>query len=92
MEPLTNVIGVGTPVVLADLELLETNLVSIAITLDPALLPGEAFTYVIAVDNGNYTYRDTLTKAYGAAEAVSYTHLDVYKRQSCMRSAPKSMV
>ena len=38
---------------------------SIQYTLDPSILLGQTFEYVISVSNGNYTWNDTVSKIYG---------------------------
>lgn len=65
LEPLDNVVGVGTPLTFSGMELLETRLDSIVVQLDPFLTNGTTFRYVVAVDNGAYVHRDTLTKISG---------------------------
>lgn len=65
LEPLANVVNVGTALDLPNMGLLEVHSDSIEITLDPGMQPGDVFSYVVAVSNGPYTYRDTLSKVYG---------------------------
>ncbi len=65
LEPLDNVVSVGAPLTFSGMELLETRVDSIALQLDPFLTNGTMFRYVIAVDNGAYVHRDTLSKISG---------------------------
>jgi carboxypeptidase T len=65
LEPLDQVAAVGEPVTFTTMMLMEELAGSIAITLDPAITEGSTFRYVLAVNNGVYTYRDTITKVHG---------------------------
>ncbi len=66
LEPLENVLSVGTPVTFAEMELLETRLDSITLSPLPSLAHGDPMRFVIAISNGFYTQRDTITKFFGA--------------------------
>ena len=50
--------------------ILDTETDSIAYTLDPGLLQGQSFSFELAISNGLYTWRDTLTKVYGQGQVV----------------------
>ncbi|MBL7982728.1 MAG: immune inhibitor A [Flavobacteriales bacterium] len=70
VEGLENVSSVGAPITYTDLELLEVRTDSIAITLSPGLSSGAAFRYVLSLNNGLYTWRDTITRTAGAPVVV----------------------
>jgi hypothetical protein len=50
--------------------LLESRTDSLEMTLAPGLAPGSTVRFVLAVDNGAYSYRDTLTKVFGVPLVV----------------------
>ena len=54
----------------------------------PTALPCAAIPGVTEVRPGTYVYNDAMQIQYGlcSEEAVSYTHLDVYKRQGHRRA------
>jgi hypothetical protein len=66
----SNIYSVGDPIVFNDLEILETALDSISITLKPNISNGELVKYVIKLNNGDFTYTDTITKVYGLSEII----------------------
>ena len=70
IEPITNVISTGDPVIMENMALLEERIDSIGIALDPALTDGDEFSYAIAIDNGAFSYRDTITKIFGVPLVV----------------------
>ena len=43
---------------------------SIQFTLDPTIMLGQTFEYVISVSNGNYTWNDTVSKIYGNGTVI----------------------
>ncbi|HET6244187.1 MAG: immune inhibitor A [Bacteroidetes bacterium] len=63
--PLNNVSSAAAPKVFSGLDLLESKIDSISIALNPAINDGQAFSFVLAVNNGMYTHYDTITKIYG---------------------------
>ncbi|MDQ3101390.1 MAG: immune inhibitor A, partial [Bacteroidota bacterium] len=65
IAPLDNVVSAGTPVILENMGLLEIRVDSIEVELEPSLVDGETFSYVIGIENGSFTYRDTITKVFG---------------------------
>ncbi|MEO8588794.1 MAG: M14 family zinc carboxypeptidase [Flavobacteriales bacterium] len=65
LEPLEHVASTGTPTMIAGMSLLETHRDSVAYTLDPGLVGGDAIRFVLTVNNGLFTFRDTLNKVYG---------------------------
>jgi len=66
----SNIYSIGDPVVFNNLEILDSTLDSISITLKPNISNGELVEYVIALNNGNITYTDTITKVYGLSEII----------------------
>lgn len=72
VEPVTeNIESVGDPKDFIGMEIMETRSDSIAFTLTESMLDGDTLSYVLAVDNGDYTSRDTLTKIYGESVIVA---------------------
>lgn len=66
LQPISwKISSVGSPVVFNGMALGEIRQDSIAISLNSAILQGEPFKFVIKVDNGSFTYTDTLTKIFG---------------------------
>ncbi len=65
IEPIANVLSAGDPIVMDNMALLEERTDSIGISLDPSLTEGDEFSYAIAIDNGAFIYRDTITKIFG---------------------------
>lgn len=57
--------SVGSPAVFTGMTLLEKRIDSISYTLNPTIVPGQEFRYLLSVDNGTYAYSDTITKVYG---------------------------
>ncbi len=70
MEPLENVISAGAPRTYADLGSLEIRRDSILLDLSPTIADGDRVRFVLAVDNGLYTHRDTVERYYGASSTV----------------------
>lgn len=62
--------SVGVDKVHNGMNLLDVKFDSISFTLDPSIQPGQTFRVAISWSNGNYTYRDTLTKVYGSSTTV----------------------
>ncbi|HMC96153.1 MAG TPA: M14 family zinc carboxypeptidase, partial [Flavobacteriales bacterium] len=65
LEPLENVVTTGAPIDVTGMAPLETRRDSIAYTLEPGLVGGDAIRFVLTVSNGLFTFRDTLNKVYG---------------------------
>lgn len=65
IEPLENVASAGAPRTFTDLDLLETRIDSIAVTLPPGLNDGAPVRFILAVSNGAYTHRDTVERRFG---------------------------
>ncbi len=71
IEPLDDkIIATGDPVSLGYLDILETVQESIWIELDPSLLSGNVFEFVVHLDNGMYVQSDTLRKFYGVTTVI----------------------
>jgi carboxypeptidase T len=65
--------SVGPPKVYANLGLLQTAYDSIAYTLSTGLAQGQIFKYLIEVNNGLFTIRDTIVKRFGNTTIVFAT-------------------
>lgn len=57
--------AVGAPHIYSGLSILQSVADSISYTLNPAIPAGTLFSYVVLVNNGTFTWRDTLTKTFG---------------------------
>lgn len=69
----TDIQSVGSPQVFSGMSLFQTLTDSIAYTLSPSIASGQVFQYVLAWDNGSYTWNDTITKIYGIKQ-VAFAH------------------
>lgn len=65
ITPLTNIQSVGAPVIY-DLDMRESSSGAISYVLDPAISFGDEIRYVLNTQYGLWTYRDTITKTFGA--------------------------
>jgi carboxypeptidase T len=66
VEPVSNnIIAIGASKTYSNLNFLSMLNDSLSFTLSPAIQPGNEITYVLIVDNGSFTFRDTITKIYG---------------------------
>lgn len=65
LEPLENVASVGAPRSFSDLDFLEVRRDSITLSPVPGLDAGDRIRFIIAVDNGLYTHRDTVERWFG---------------------------
>ncbi len=71
LDPIgTNVTSTGNPVIFSDMDILETRNDSIFYTLDPAILNGHEFKFLLSVDNGDYALSDTVTKIFGETNVL----------------------
>ncbi|MDQ3191039.1 MAG: immune inhibitor A [Bacteroidota bacterium] len=70
ISPLNNVSSVGSSKTFSGLTLLEIRNDSISYTLNPAITDGETFSFVLGVNNGLYSYYDTITKIYGSPVVI----------------------
>jgi len=61
----SNVISVGSPLALNSLDPLDVRVDSISMLLQTGLLQGDSILFEILIDNGMFTYRDTVVKFYG---------------------------
>jgi hypothetical protein len=66
----SNIQSVGNPVVFNNLEILETAIDSIAILFNSNISNGEIVKYVLALNNGSFTYTDTISKVFGISETI----------------------
>lgn len=64
--PLQNMASAGSPKIYSNLGHLQIISDSISFTLNNNIQPGQTFKYILAVNNGLYTFRDTITKIYGS--------------------------
>lgn len=65
--------AVGAPKTYPAMSLLQTKLDSISYTLNPSITSGQAFRYILRVNNGLYDKNDTITKLYGQT-SIAYTN------------------
>jgi carboxypeptidase T len=70
ITPLQNMLSAGAPKMYSSLSHLQTVLDSISFTLVSNIVPGQTFSYVLSVNNGFYTYRDTITKIFGSGQIL----------------------
>ncbi len=64
--PLDNwIASAGSPKVYSNMSLLQSRNDSISYTFNPSIVSGQAFRYVLRVNNGLYDYNDTITKNFG---------------------------
>lgn len=65
IEPLLNIQSVGAPVVY-NLNVRESSTGTISYVLDPAIAYGDEVKYVLNLEYGTWTHRDTITKTFGS--------------------------
>lgn len=71
IEPLDDRIeSVSEPITFGSLDVLESKTDSIHITLNPSILSGQNFRFLLKIDNGKYIQIDTITKMYGFTSIV----------------------
>ncbi|MFH1321618.1 MAG: M14 family zinc carboxypeptidase [Bacteroidota bacterium] len=71
IQPLgTEITSVGSPKSYPFLTLLEEMYDSISFSLDTSIQNGQQFSFVLAVDNGLFTYTDTITNTYGQISTI----------------------
>jgi carboxypeptidase T len=66
IQPLLNVASVGAAINYPNLNLFDTRYDSILVQLNAGLQDGDIIKYVIELNQGAFTYRDTITKIYGS--------------------------
>jgi hypothetical protein len=66
IQPLMNVTNVGAAINYPHLNLFDVKNDSIMIQLNAGLQDGDIIKYVIELNQGSFTYRDTITKIYGS--------------------------
>jgi len=67
IEPVSNIASVGDAKEYSDLEILEVKTDSIMFTLSDGILSGDAFEFILNIDNGEFVISETITKVYGQA-------------------------
>ena len=73
VEPLGNAfLSVGEPLTFNDMEILETKTDSISFKLDANVKNGDTLRYVLTLDNGFYTTRDTVEKVFGTPVVIFF--------------------
>ena len=60
-----NIVETGDPVVFEGLGILEKALDSVSYFLDAGIEDGTTYSYLLSIENGDYTLSDTITKIYG---------------------------
>ncbi len=69
--PITsNIQTVSNPVTYSNMDVLEVVTDTIFITFKPNISNGEIVKFLFSLDNGTFTYTDTITKVYGASEII----------------------
>lgn len=66
----SNITSVGSPKIYPNLNQLQSQKDSISFTLAAGIVPGTPISYVYQIDNGFYTFKDTITKTYGTPVVV----------------------
>ncbi len=66
IEPLSNkILSVGEPVVLSNMQTLDEQVANFPIVLKNNIASGTVFSIVVKINNGLYTFTDTITKYFG---------------------------
>ncbi len=68
----SNIIAAGDPVSFQNMEVLESHTSAIPIELHPNIDTGAEIKFVLSLDNGNYTWNDTITKFYGQPDIAFF--------------------
>jgi carboxypeptidase T len=96
----TQIIQAGTPKTYMNPAMLHIFTDSIAYTLSPDLTAGTEFKYILKIDNGTYTFLDTVTKYFGPKLIVFEDNCDQFTKwtsakwnitNSAYHSAPGSI-
>lgn len=86
IEPIDDhIVSVGDSKVFGSLAMLETVSDSISIALDPEILSGTAFQFLLKLDNGSFVLTDTISKIYGQSIVIFEDNCD----NSSKWSSPK---
>jgi len=73
ISPLSpDIAGTGTPVVFSGMLTGEKRYDSITITLSPAIAQGSEISFSLNITNGNYTWKDTITKIFCLPDTLFY--------------------
>ena len=67
-----NFVNVGDPVIINNLEVLQSKIDSISFELGDNVANGDTIRFVLSLDNGYYTTHDTIEKYYGLPVMVLY--------------------
>jgi len=71
IEPLTaNIISVGNPSSISNLAVLQTKFDSVSFQLNDNIAQGDTVRFVLVLDNGYFTVRDTVQKYFGTPVVV----------------------
>ncbi|HNV81494.1 MAG TPA: M14 family zinc carboxypeptidase [Tenuifilaceae bacterium] len=71
IQPISsNIQSVGEPIVFNNLDVLASAVDSIGIAFKPGIANGDLVKFALAVNNGSYTYTDTIVKQYGSLELI----------------------
>ena len=65
-----NIQNIGSPNQYNNMSILQTNLDSISYSLSANISPGDVIEYVIVLNNGLYSFNDTISKVYGAPQLI----------------------
>ncbi len=77
ITPLSStIIDAGDPVTFSGMEVLETETASISLELQPYVNTGAEISFVLSLDNGTFSWNDTITKFYGEPELVFFDPCD----------------
>ncbi len=71
-----SITGTGNPVTFSNMDVLETDNASISLELDPFLNTGAEIKFVLALDNGTFSWNDTITKYYGEPQVIFFDPCD----------------
>ncbi|MDD5570431.1 MAG: M14 family zinc carboxypeptidase [Bacteroidales bacterium] len=66
----TEFTNIGMPKVYSTLSILQKITDSISYSLNPLIAKGQQIKYVLVIDNGAITYRDTITKVFGFTTVI----------------------
>ncbi|TVQ16902.1 MAG: T9SS C-terminal target domain-containing protein [Bacteroidetes bacterium] len=77
LTPLSStIIAAGEPVSFENMEVLESHTSTVSIELHPNIATGAEVKFVLSVDNGLFTWNDTITKFYGQPDVVFFDPCD----------------
>ncbi|NSW46477.1 MAG: immune inhibitor A [Bacteroidales bacterium] len=66
------IMNVGAPITFNHMTLLENKIDSIYYQLSPNIQTGQTVKYILAVDNGIFQFKDTITKVFGPSHILFY--------------------